>query len=88
MSLFFSLSFSFTDMNTLGMPSMGNHASTQIMPEKKMTPPDSKNPASNFASAFKNKVFQQVKTVCEKFMFFLMYYFHITFLCIISMSSS
>lgn len=35
---------------------MGNHASTQLMPEKKMTPPDSKNPAANFASAFKNKV--------------------------------
>jgi len=43
-------------MNTLGIPSMGNHASSQLMPEKKMTPPDSKNPAANFASAFKNKV--------------------------------
>ncbi|XP_020283136.1 bromodomain-containing protein 3-like isoform X6 [Pseudomyrmex gracilis] len=47
------------EMNTLGMPSMGNHAGTQIMPEKKMTPPDSKNPASNFASAFKNKTVEQ-----------------------------
>lgn len=43
-------------MSTLGMPPMGNHASTQLIPEKKMTPPDSKNPAANFASAFKNKV--------------------------------
>lgn len=46
----------FAEMNTLGMPPMGNHASSQLMPEKKMTPPDSKNPAANFASAFKNKV--------------------------------
>ncbi|XP_011052572.1 PREDICTED: homeotic protein female sterile-like isoform X8 [Acromyrmex echinatior] len=49
----------FAEMNTLGMPSMGNHASTQLMPEKKMTPPDSKNPAANFASAFKNKTVEQ-----------------------------
>lgn len=46
----------FAEMNTLGMPPIGNHSSTQLMPEKKMTPPDSKNPAANFASAFKNKV--------------------------------
>lgn len=45
-------------MNTLGMPPMGNHASSQLIPEKKMTPPDSKNPTANFASAFKNKVSQ------------------------------
>ncbi|XP_012541850.2 homeotic protein female sterile isoform X7 [Monomorium pharaonis] len=51
----------FAEMNTLGMPPMGNHTSTQIMPEKKMTPPDSKNPASNFASAFKTKTEQNVK---------------------------
>lgn len=44
-------------MNNLGIPQMGNnHASTQLMPEKKMTPPDSKNPTANFATAFKNKV--------------------------------
>ncbi|XP_012059289.1 PREDICTED: bromodomain-containing protein 2-like [Atta cephalotes] len=49
----------FAEMNTLGMPPMGNHASTQLMPEKKMTPPDSKNPAANFASAFKNKTVEQ-----------------------------
>ncbi|KOC60493.1 Bromodomain-containing protein 4 [Habropoda laboriosa] len=30
-----------------------------LMPEKKMTPPDSKNPVSNFASAFKNKTVEQ-----------------------------
>ncbi|KAL0112328.1 hypothetical protein PUN28_011984 [Cardiocondyla obscurior] len=47
------------EINALGMPSMGNHASTQLMPEKKMTPPDSKNPAANFASAFKNKTVEQ-----------------------------
>jgi len=46
----------FAEINTLGIPPMGNHANTQLMPEKKMTPPDSKNPAANFASAFKNKV--------------------------------
>ncbi|KAL0112338.1 hypothetical protein PUN28_011984 [Cardiocondyla obscurior] len=49
----------FAEINALGMPSMGNHASTQLMPEKKMTPPDSKNPAANFASAFKNKTVEQ-----------------------------
>ncbi|KYM96936.1 Bromodomain-containing protein 2 [Cyphomyrmex costatus] len=49
----------FAEMNTLGIPPMGNHASTQLMPEKKMTPPDSKNPAANFASAFKNKTVEQ-----------------------------
>ncbi|XP_029668063.1 homeotic protein female sterile-like isoform X4 [Formica exsecta] len=49
----------FAEMNTLGMPPMGNHASSQLMPEKKMTPPDSKNPAANFASAFKNKTVEQ-----------------------------
>lgn len=46
----------FTDMNVLGMPPMGNHNSSQHLPEKKLTPPDAKNPTSNFASAFKNKV--------------------------------
>ncbi|XP_076183936.1 homeotic protein female sterile isoform X3 [Ptiloglossa arizonensis] len=49
----------FAEMSTLGMPSMGNHSSSQLMSEKKMTPPDSKNPASNFASAFKNKTVEQ-----------------------------
>lgn len=49
----------FAEMNTLAMPPMGNHASSQLMPEKKMTPPDSKNPAANFASAFKNKNVEQ-----------------------------
>lgn len=48
----------FAEMNT-GMPSMSNHSSSQLMPEKKMTPPDSKNPVSNFASAFKNKTVEQ-----------------------------
>lgn len=47
------------EMNTLGIPPMGNHTSAQLMPEKKMTPPDSKNSASNFASAFKNKTVEQ-----------------------------
>ncbi|XP_015434365.1 PREDICTED: bromodomain-containing protein 2-like isoform X2 [Dufourea novaeangliae] len=47
------------EMSTLGMPPMGNHSSSQLMPEKKMTPPDSKNPAANFASAFKNKTVEQ-----------------------------
>ncbi|XP_076654020.1 homeotic protein female sterile isoform X3 [Halictus rubicundus] len=47
------------DMSTLGIPPMGNHSNSQLMPEKKMTPPDSKNPASNFASAFKNKTVEQ-----------------------------
>ncbi|XP_033323217.1 homeotic protein female sterile isoform X4 [Megalopta genalis] len=49
----------FADMSTLGIPPMGNHSNSQLMPEKKMTPPDSKNPASNFASAFKNKTVEQ-----------------------------
>ncbi|XP_035733356.1 bromodomain-containing protein 2-like isoform X1 [Vespa mandarinia] len=49
----------FAEMNALGLPPMGNHSSSQLMPEKKMTPPDSKNPASNFASAFKNKTVEQ-----------------------------
>ncbi|XP_076627798.1 homeotic protein female sterile isoform X7 [Colletes latitarsis] len=49
----------FAEMSTLGMPPMGNHSSSQLMSEKKMTPPDSKNPASNFASAFKNKTVEQ-----------------------------
>ncbi|XP_076675194.1 homeotic protein female sterile isoform X8 [Andrena cerasifolii] len=49
----------FAEVNTLGMPPMGNHSSSQLMPEKKMTPPDSKNPAANFASAFKNKTVEQ-----------------------------
>ncbi|XP_031836832.1 homeotic protein female sterile isoform X4 [Nomia melanderi] len=49
----------FAEMSTLGMPPMGNHSGSQLMPEKKMTPPDSKNPASNFASAFKNKTVEQ-----------------------------
>ncbi|XP_032671796.1 bromodomain-containing protein 4-like isoform X4 [Odontomachus brunneus] len=44
------------EMNTLGMPPIGNnHASAQLMPEKKMTPPDSKNPTATFATAFKTK---------------------------------
>ncbi|XP_076281135.1 homeotic protein female sterile isoform X3 [Lasioglossum baleicum] len=47
------------DMTTLGIPPMGNHSNSQLMPEKKMTPPDSKNPAANFASAFKNKTVEQ-----------------------------
>ncbi|KAK2574995.1 hypothetical protein KPH14_008751 [Odynerus spinipes] len=47
------------EMNALGIPPMGNHSSSQLMPEKKMTPPDSKNPAANFASAFKNKTVEQ-----------------------------
>ncbi|KAI4482722.1 hypothetical protein M0804_008575 [Polistes exclamans] len=49
----------FAEMNALGIQSMGNHSSSQLLPEKKMTPPDSKNPASNFASAFKNKTVEQ-----------------------------
>ncbi|KAK2574994.1 hypothetical protein KPH14_008751 [Odynerus spinipes] len=49
----------FAEMNALGIPPMGNHSSSQLMPEKKMTPPDSKNPAANFASAFKNKTVEQ-----------------------------
>ncbi|XP_076233030.1 homeotic protein female sterile isoform X8 [Calliopsis andreniformis] len=49
----------FAEVNTLGIPPMGNHSSSQLMPEKKMTPPDSKNPAANFASAFKNKTVEQ-----------------------------
>ncbi|XP_011150873.1 homeotic protein female sterile isoform X5 [Harpegnathos saltator] len=49
----------FAEMNTLGMPPMGNnHASSQLMPEKKMTPPESKTPSANFATAFKNKVLE------------------------------
>ncbi|XP_011329993.1 bromodomain-containing protein 2 isoform X3 [Ooceraea biroi] len=47
------------EMNTLAMPPMGNHASSQLVPEKKMTPPDAKTPAANFASAFKNKTVEQ-----------------------------
>ncbi|XP_057326892.1 bromodomain-containing protein 4-like isoform X2 [Microplitis mediator] len=47
------------EMNSLGMPAMSNHSSTQILPDKKMTPPDSKNSAANFASAFKNKTAEQ-----------------------------
>ncbi|XP_014482621.1 PREDICTED: homeotic protein female sterile-like isoform X3 [Dinoponera quadriceps] len=47
------------EMNTLGMPPMGNnHTTSQLMPEKKMTPPDSKTTA-NFATAFKNKTVEQ-----------------------------
>ncbi|XP_053987783.1 homeotic protein female sterile-like isoform X4 [Hylaeus volcanicus] len=49
----------FAEMSTLGMPPMGNHSSSQLMCEKKMTPPDSKNPAANFASAFKTKTVEQ-----------------------------
>ncbi|CAL7946912.1 unnamed protein product [Xylocopa violacea] len=48
----------FAEMSA-GMPPMGNHSSSQLMSEKKMTPPDSKNPVSNFASAFKNKTVEQ-----------------------------
>lgn len=40
----------------MGMQPMSNHSTSQHITEKKMTPPDSKNPAANFASAFKNKV--------------------------------
>ncbi|KAK0179895.1 hypothetical protein PV327_005605 [Microctonus hyperodae] len=47
------------EMNALGMPPMSNHSNSQMMPEKKMTPPDSKNSAANFASAFKNKTVEQ-----------------------------
>ncbi|CAL7946911.1 unnamed protein product [Xylocopa violacea] len=47
------------DEMSAGMPPMGNHSSSQLMSEKKMTPPDSKNPVSNFASAFKNKTVEQ-----------------------------
>ncbi|KAJ8673036.1 hypothetical protein QAD02_004297, partial [Eretmocerus hayati] len=45
----------------LGIPPMSNHSAPPLLPEKKqMTPPDSKNnPASNFASAFKNKAVEQ-----------------------------
>jgi hypothetical protein len=47
----------FAEMTALGIPQMSNHSTSQLLPEKKqMTPPDSKNPAANFASAFKNKV--------------------------------
>ncbi|KAH0563875.1 hypothetical protein KQX54_007699 [Cotesia glomerata] len=49
----------FAEMNSLGMPVMSNHSNAQILPEKKMTPPDSKNSAANFASAFKNKTVEQ-----------------------------
>ncbi|XP_012278663.1 bromodomain-containing protein 4 isoform X2 [Orussus abietinus] len=49
----------FAEMSALGMPQMSNHSGTQLMVEKKMTPPDSKNPAANFASAFKNKTVEQ-----------------------------
>ncbi|XP_066595505.1 homeotic protein female sterile-like isoform X2 [Prorops nasuta] len=49
----------FAEMSSLGMPPMSNHSSSQAMPEKKMTPPDSKNPAANFASAFKTKTIEQ-----------------------------
>lgn len=45
----------FAEMSA-GMPPIGNHSSSQLMAEKKMAPHDSKNPVSNFASAFKNKV--------------------------------
>ncbi|XP_043475306.1 homeotic protein female sterile-like isoform X4 [Leptopilina heterotoma] len=48
----------FSDMAALGLPPMSNHSSSQKM-EKKMSPPDSKNSASNFASAFKNKTVEQ-----------------------------
>ncbi|KAK0172111.1 hypothetical protein PV328_005476 [Microctonus aethiopoides] len=47
------------EMNALGIPPMSNHSNSQMMPEKKMTPPDSKNSAANFASAFKNKTVEQ-----------------------------
>ncbi|XP_031780374.1 bromodomain-containing protein 3 isoform X9 [Nasonia vitripennis] len=44
------------EMTALGIPGLGNHSSSQVMPEKKQTtPPDSKNSAANFASAFKSK---------------------------------
>lgn len=46
----------FGDMTGL-IPPMSNHG--QMVPEKKMTPPDSKNPAGNFAAAFKNKQVEQ-----------------------------
>ncbi|XP_058808868.1 homeotic protein female sterile-like [Phymastichus coffea] len=47
------------EMGVLGLSQMTNHSNAQIMPEKKMTPPDSKNPTANFASAFKNKTVEQ-----------------------------
>lgn len=46
----------FAEIAAMGMPQISNHAGPHMMPEKKMTPPDLKNPAANFASAFKNKV--------------------------------
>ncbi|XP_033226960.1 homeotic protein female sterile-like isoform X3 [Belonocnema kinseyi] len=45
----------FSEISALGLPGMPNHSNSQMMPEKKMTPPDSKNTASHFATAFKNK---------------------------------
>ncbi|XP_015114158.1 homeotic protein female sterile isoform X2 [Diachasma alloeum] len=47
------------EMNALGMPPISNHGGGQMAPEKKMTPPDSKNTAGNFAAAFKNKTVEQ-----------------------------
>ncbi|KAI4492152.1 hypothetical protein M0802_010049 [Mischocyttarus mexicanus] len=49
----------FAEISALGLPTIANHPSNQLLSEKKMTPPDSKNPASNFASAFKNKTVEQ-----------------------------
>ncbi|XP_051154372.1 bromodomain-containing protein 4-like isoform X3 [Leptopilina boulardi] len=50
----------FSDMAALGLPPMSNHSSSQKMStEKRMSPPDSKNSASNFASAFKSKTVEQ-----------------------------
>ncbi|XP_034951015.1 homeotic protein female sterile-like isoform X2 [Chelonus insularis] len=48
------------EMSSLGMPPISNHSISQpMLSEKKMTPPDSKNSAANFASAFKNKTVEQ-----------------------------
>ncbi|XP_012252969.2 homeotic protein female sterile-like isoform X2 [Athalia rosae] len=49
----------FAEMTAMGMQPISNHSGSQHLPEKKMTPPDSKNPAANFASAFKNKTVEQ-----------------------------
>ncbi|XP_011306065.1 bromodomain-containing protein 4A isoform X2 [Fopius arisanus] len=47
------------EMSSLVMAPITNHSSGQLPPEKKMTPPDSKNAAGNFAAAFKNKTVEQ-----------------------------
>ncbi|XP_046479206.1 bromodomain-containing protein 2 isoform X1 [Neodiprion pinetum] len=45
----------FAEMTAMGMQPISNHSGSQHITEKKMTPPDSKNPATTFASTFKNK---------------------------------